>query len=106
GGVKVRGVEKGVPTGNGVAVVAANFWAAKRGRDALHLEWSEPEGGGADSDKLLADYRAMAKTAGPIAVEKGKVEDAMKAAKQIVEAEYDVPYLAHATMEPLNCTAK
>jgi isoquinoline 1-oxidoreductase subunit beta len=104
--MKVPGVEKVVPTGNGVAVVAANFWAAKLGRDALHLEWSAPEGGGADSDKLLADYRAMAKTAGAIAAEQGKVDDAMKAAKQIVEAEYDVPYLAHATMEPLNCTAK
>ncbi|XXR67566.1 xanthine dehydrogenase family protein molybdopterin-binding subunit [Sorangium sp. So ce388] len=104
--LKVPGVEKVVPTANGVAVVAAHFWAAKLGRDALRAEWTKPEGGGADSAKLLADFRAQARKPGAIAAQVGKVEDAMAAAKSRVEAEYDVPYLAHAPMEPLNCTAK
>ncbi|WP_437963523.1 xanthine dehydrogenase family protein molybdopterin-binding subunit [Sorangium sp. So ce260] len=104
--LKVPGVEKVVPTANGVAVVAAHFWAAKLGRDALRAEWTKPEGGGADSAKLIADFRAQARTPGAVAAQTGKVEDALAAAKGKIEAEYDVPYLAHAPMEPLNCTVK
>ncbi|WP_437504984.1 molybdopterin cofactor-binding domain-containing protein [Sorangium sp. So ce1099] len=104
--LKVPGVEKVVPTANGVAVVAAHFWAAKLGRDALRAEWTKPEGGGADSAKLLADFRAQARKPGTVSAQVGKVEEAMAAATSRVEAEYDVPYLAHAPMEPLNCTAK
>ncbi|XXT18565.1 xanthine dehydrogenase family protein molybdopterin-binding subunit [Sorangium sp. So ce429] len=104
--LKVPGVEKVVPTANGVAVVAAHFWAAKLGRDALRAEWTKPEGGGADSAKLLADFRAQARKPGTVSAQVGKVEEAMAAARSRVEAEYDVPYLAHAPMEPLNCTAK
>ncbi|WP_437986763.1 molybdopterin cofactor-binding domain-containing protein [Sorangium sp. So ce117] len=104
--LKVPGVEKVVPTANGVAVVAAHFWAAKLGRDALRAEWTQPEGGGADSAKLLAEFHAKARTPGTVAASVGKVEDALAAAKSRLEAEYDVPYLAHAPMEPLNCTVK
>ncbi|CAN93495.1 putative Isoquinoline 1-oxidoreductase [Sorangium cellulosum So ce56] len=104
--LKVPGVEKVVPTADGVAVVAAHFWAAKLGRDALRAEWAQPEGGGVDSAKLLAEFHAKARTPGTVAASVGKVEDALAAAKSRIEAEYDVPYLAHAPMEPLNCTVK
>ncbi|WP_437874733.1 molybdopterin cofactor-binding domain-containing protein [Sorangium sp. So ce513] len=104
--LKVPGVEKVVPTANGVAVVAAHFWAAKLGRDALRAEWTTPEGGGVDTGKLLDDFRAQARQVGAIAKQVGKVEDALAGAKARIEAEYEVPYLAHAPMEPLNCTVK
>ncbi|KYF55576.1 twin-arginine translocation pathway signal protein [Sorangium cellulosum] len=104
--LKVPGVEKVVPTANGVAVVAAHFWAAKLGRDALRAEWTTPEGGGVDTGKLLDDFRAQARKVGAISKQVGKVEDALAGAKTRLEAEYDVPYLAHAPMEPLNCTVK
>ncbi|AGP38036.1 twin-arginine translocation pathway signal protein [Sorangium cellulosum] len=104
--LKVPGVEKVVPTANGVAVVAAHFWAAKLGRDALRAEWTKPEGGGADSARLLDEFRAQARKPGAVAHQVGKVEDALAAAKSRIEVEYDVPYLAHAPMEPLNCTVK
>ncbi|XXR42066.1 xanthine dehydrogenase family protein molybdopterin-binding subunit [Sorangium sp. So ce375] len=104
--LKVPGVEKVVPTASGVAVVAAHFWAAKLGRDALRAEWTQPEGGGVDSAKLLAEFHAQARTPGVVAANVGKVEEALAAAKSRIEAEYDVPYLAHAPMEPLNCTVK
>ncbi|MGK3962645.1 molybdopterin cofactor-binding domain-containing protein [Sorangium sp. So ce118] len=104
--LKVPGVEKVVPTANGVAVIAAHFWAAKLGRDALHVEWMQPDGGGVDSAKLLAEYRAKAKTRGAIATDVGNVDAALAAAKSRLEMEYDVPYLAHAPMEPLNCAVK
>jgi isoquinoline 1-oxidoreductase beta subunit len=104
--LKIPGVEQVVPTTNGVAVVAAHFWAAKLGRDALVAEWSTPEGGGVTTSKLLGEMREQAKTPGAIAHEHGKIVDVLAAAKTRVVAEYEVPYLAHAPMEPLNCAVK
>jgi isoquinoline 1-oxidoreductase beta subunit len=104
--LKVPGVEKVVPTANGVAVVAKHFWAAKLGRDALRLEWTPPEGGGVDSQKQIAEFRQLARKTGTVASERGKVDQALDQAKNKLEAEYDFPYLAHAPMEPLNCTVK
>jgi len=103
----VPGVEQVVQVPSGVAVVAANFWSAKLGRDALRVEWSEGPGASVDSSALLQNYRATAKgSGGAVAAKKGDADAALLAAKKLVEAEYDVPYLAHATMEPMNCTVK
>jgi isoquinoline 1-oxidoreductase subunit beta len=104
--LKVAGVEKVVRTQNGVAVIARHFWAAKLGRDALSIEWSKPEGGGANTEAIFADYRAKAKTPGTTVIEVGAVEPALAGATSKHEAEYEFPYLAHAPMEPLNCTVK
>jgi isoquinoline 1-oxidoreductase beta subunit len=104
--LKVPGVEQVVPTATGVAVVAKHFWAAKLGRDALVVEWSKPDGGGVDTVKQLAEFREMAQKPGMIVSEKGKVDAALGKAKARFTAVYDVPYLAHATMEPLNCAVK
>lgn len=104
--LKVPGVEQVVPAGNGVAVVAKHFWAAKMGRDALVVEWSKPDGGGLDTAKQMAEYRATAQKPGAMVAEKGKIDAGLAAAKARFTAEYDVPYLAHAPMEPLNCTVK
>ena len=104
--LKVPGVEQVVRTANGVAVVAQHFWAAKLGRDAVRAEWSTPEKGGVSSDKLLAGFRELTQTEGAKVVDTGKVKDAIGAAAKTLEAVYEVPYLAHATMEPLNCTVK
>jgi isoquinoline 1-oxidoreductase beta subunit len=104
--LKVPGVVKVVPTATGVAVVAKSFWAAKLGRDKLQIEWTKPEGGGVDSNKLIAEWRQLAQKSGAIALEKGKVDDALKAGKKKLDAYYEFPYLAHAPMEPLNATVK
>ncbi|HEX9577267.1 MAG TPA: xanthine dehydrogenase family protein molybdopterin-binding subunit [Myxococcales bacterium] len=101
----VPGVEQVVQVPSGVAVVAANFWSAKLGRDALQIDWNL--GSGVDTEKLLASYRTLAKTAGgAVAAEKGDATAALNSAQKRIEAEYDVPYLAHATMEPMNATVK
>ena len=104
--LKVAGVEKVVRADNGVAVVAKHFWAAKLGRDALTVRWADPENGGFDSKKYAAELRTLTEKPGSIAAEAGKVEEALAAAKTKLEALYELPYLAHAPMEPLNCTAK
>jgi len=104
--LRVPGVEQVVPTATGVAVVAKHFWAAKLGRDALVARWRDPEGKGFDSTNYTADLRALVMRPGAIAADVGKVDEALAAAKTTLEAIYEVPYLAHAPMEPLNCTAK
>jgi isoquinoline 1-oxidoreductase beta subunit len=104
--LKVPGVEKVVRTANGAAVVAKHFWAAKLGRDALKAEWTQPQGGVVDTTKQFADYREQAKKPGAIAADVGKVDDALAGAKKRLESQFEFPYLAHATMEPLNCTVK
>jgi len=104
--LRVPGVEKVVPTATGVAVVAKHFWAAKLGRDALVARWRDPEGTGFDSTNYIADLRALVMKPGAIVADVGKVDEALAAAKTTLEAVYEVPYLAHAPMEPLNCTAK
>jgi isoquinoline 1-oxidoreductase beta subunit len=102
----VPGVERVVQVPSGVAVVATSFWSAKVARDALRIDWDPGAGAGLDSAELLASYRALARKAGPIALEKGDSDAALSRAVRRVEAEYDVPYLAHAPMEPLNCTVR
>jgi isoquinoline 1-oxidoreductase beta subunit len=104
--LKVPGVEQVVPTLNGVAVVAKHFWAAKLGRDALRINWIAPEGGGIDTAKQMAEFRQTAQKPGMMVIERGKIDAGLAAAKTRLTAEYEVPYLAHAAMEPLNCTVK
>ena len=87
-------------------MVASNFWSAKLGRDALQVDWDLGPGASLDSAKLLEDYRAQAQTKGAVATEKGDADAALSGAAKKVIAEYDVPYLAHATMEPMNCAVK
>ena len=100
------GVEQVVQVPSGVAVVARDFWSAKTARDALQIEWELGPGATIDTDELETGYRAMARTPGAVAVEQGDCDGALSSAARRVEAEYAVPYLAHATMEPLNCTVK
>jgi isoquinoline 1-oxidoreductase beta subunit len=102
----VAGVKAVVEVPSGVAVVAEHFWAARRGRDGLEIDWDPAAGAGLDTDRLREQFRAMAATPGAKASAAGDVEAAMKSAAKTLEAEYEVPYLAHATMEPMNCTVR
>ena len=88
--------------GEGIAVVAQGYWAAKQGRDALKLVWDTSAVEKVDSVAQLASYRALAKKTGLVQF-KADVSALAKAPKKI-SAEFTFPYLAHAPMEPLNCT--
>jgi isoquinoline 1-oxidoreductase beta subunit len=99
----VPGVKKVVDVGSGVAVIASGFWAAKRGRDALKVEWDLGPNAGMSSSALRADYRKLAEGPGKIARQEGDPAGALKSAAQVLDAEYELPFLAHAPMEPLNC---
>ncbi len=101
----VPGVKTVIQISSGIAVVADNTWAAMQGRRALDVKWDEGPNANASSEsisKLFADQ--MAQPAAE-ARKEGDAASALGGAAQKIEAVYEAPYLAHATMEPINCTA-
>jgi isoquinoline 1-oxidoreductase beta subunit len=100
----VPGVIDVVQVPSGVAVLGKHFWAAKQGRDALVLEWDEGAFANASTATLREEYRKLAATPGMPAKVAGDAAAALKNAPNAIEADYEVPFLAHAPMEPLNCT--
>jgi isoquinoline 1-oxidoreductase beta subunit len=92
----VPGVQAIVPLGNNrVAVVAETTWAALQGRDALNITWDEGPNAALSSEEITQLLRAA----------RGELPQRPAGGLTVVEAEYDLPYLAHAPMEPLNCLA-
>jgi len=101
----IAGVRDVVQIDRGVAVVADGFWPAKLGREALDIAWDEGSLAGLDSSAQRDQYAQLAKEAGAVAKKEGDAAAAMSQATKKLEAVYEVPYLAHAPMEPLNCVA-
>ncbi len=98
------GVRKIVAIPAGIAVVADTFWQAKTARDALRVEWDEGSMRDFDTSKMMQDFRERAKTPGTSVRKDGDAEAAFAGAAKKLEAVYEVPYLSHLMMEPLNCT--
>jgi len=89
---------------SGVAVLAKNTWAARSGRDALEIDWDESQAFKLGSAEILAQYKEMARKDGLVTRREGDVAAAFSAnPARLIEAEYELPYLAHAAMEPMNC---
>ena len=88
---------------SGVAVAADNFWSANQGRDALEIIWDEGPLASMDTEKQLAEYASIAQKPGAVARKEGDADQALLHAVKQLSGEYTVPYLAHATMESLNC---
>src|SRR5205807_2403164 len=99
----VPGVAAVVSVRAGVAVVASGFWPAKLGRDALDIVWEEGPNATLSTASLREQYANLAKTPGAVARKDGDPTQTLASAAKQVTAEYEVPYLAHAMMEPLNC---
>jgi isoquinoline 1-oxidoreductase beta subunit len=100
---QVKGVTDVVQVPEGVAVVATGTWAALQGRRALKVQWDESASKGLDSEALLASYRTQAAQPGTPFTK--PAVSAAPAATKTIEAVYEFPFLAHATMEPMNCVA-
>jgi isoquinoline 1-oxidoreductase beta subunit len=105
GAKQVKGVTDVVQVPEGVAVVAKGTWAALQGRRALKVVWDEAESAKLDSDALLAQYRTQAAQPGKSFARPAEGQAAPAPAAKTVEAVYEFPFLAHATMEPMNCVA-
>jgi isoquinoline 1-oxidoreductase beta subunit len=88
----------------GVAVVADDTWAALKGRAALRVQWNQGPWMADDTDKLGSAAEAALRGPGTVARRDGDFAAAAASAARVVEASYTVPVLAHATMEPQNCT--
>ncbi len=97
------GVRKIVAIPAGVAVIADTFWQAKVARDALRVEWDEGSMGTFNTSKMMQDFRERAKTTGVSVRKDGDAAGALANAAKKIEAVYEVPYLSHLMMEPLNC---
>ncbi|HXZ48428.1 MAG TPA: xanthine dehydrogenase family protein molybdopterin-binding subunit [Usitatibacter sp.] len=102
----VPGVTHVVALRNGVAVVGNNFWAAKKGRDALQVEWDLGPNAALSTEALGARLREAMKAPGAIARKAPPAPAAAAPVERTISAEYEVPFLAHAPMEPLNCTVE
>lgn len=98
------GVVDVVQIPNGVAVVAKTYWEARAAAKLVHVDWDEGPLAKVSTDSLRRDYAARAKEPANEVRSEGDAEAALRGGK-VLEAVYEVPYLAHATMEPQNATA-
>lgn len=102
----VSGVVAVVAIPTGVAVVAKDFWSAKKGRDALTVDWDESQAVKTSSAELYTQYKALAQTPGAVAKKEGDAASALPKCVKRVDAEFEFPFLAHASMETLNCVVQ
>ncbi len=102
----IAGVVEVVQIPAGVAVLAKDFWSAKKGRDALQIVWDESQGYKFNTAEQLSRYQKMAEEPGTETTKSGSIKAALKEAAKVVKASYNFPYLAHAAMEPMNCVVQ
>lgn len=102
----VPGVRRVVEISRGVAVVAENTWAAFQGKRALRPEWDEGRAAESSNDGIWRGFAQAAERSGEVVRSIGDASAALARAPRTVEAVYEAPYLAHACMEPMNCTAR
>lgn len=101
----VAGVKNVVQISNGVAVIADNTWSAIEGRKALEIKWDEGPNAAQTSAAISQLFAERAQQQGIVAKTAGSVQQALAGATKKIEAVYEAPYLAHSSMEPMNCTA-
>ena len=101
--ISVPGVVAVVQVPSGVAVIATGFWPALKGRQLLEITWDEGKGAALSTPALRAEYAALAARPGNVARKDGDPKGVLTKATRRIDAEYEVPFLAHAPMEPLNC---
>jgi isoquinoline 1-oxidoreductase beta subunit len=102
---KIPGVHKVIVLDDIVAVVGEHMWAAKRGLEALKIEWNEGPNAAVSSPQIWEDLRSASAQSGVVAKSIGDVDKALSQGEKL-EAAYELPFLAHATMEPMNCTVQ
>jgi len=102
----VNGVVAVVQIPDGIAVLAKDFYIAKKGRDALEIEWDNGPNAALDNQEIEAQLRTASVNPGAVMRKDGTGIAEMDKAATKIEAEYELPFLAHATLEPVNCTAE
>ena len=100
----IAGVRQVVRIDNAVAVVGDNMWAAMQGLQALYIEWDEGLNANVTTESIVAQMARASENNGVVARTDGDFAKALPAATKKIEAVYEMPFLAHAAMEPMNCT--
>src|SRR5712671_1584525 len=100
----IKGVRQIVRLDDTVAVVADNMWAAKRGLKALTLRWEDGPNGTIATADVVRGLAAAAETPGVVARNEGDAPGVFAGASRKIESVYEAPFLAHAALEPINCT--
>ncbi|QND70225.1 xanthine dehydrogenase family protein molybdopterin-binding subunit [Tardiphaga robiniae] len=100
---KIPGVRQVVVLDDLVAVVGNHMWAAKKGLEALVVDWDVGPNGGVNQDDIWRDIRSASEKTGVVATSRGDIEKGLLVGER-VEASYELPFLAHAAMEPMNAT--
>jgi isoquinoline 1-oxidoreductase subunit beta len=100
---KIPGVRKIIVLDDLVAVVGDHMWAAQKGLDALVIDWDEGPNARISSKDIWQDLRAASEKDGVVAKSEGDIAKGLATGDRL-DASYELPFLAHATMEPLNCT--
>ncbi|HEY0702941.1 MAG TPA: xanthine dehydrogenase family protein molybdopterin-binding subunit [Candidatus Acidoferrales bacterium] len=98
----IPGVVDVLQVPSGVAVIAKGFWPAKLGRDKLDITWDDGPGANISSVALRKEYAETSRTPGIVAKKVGDPAAALAGAAKKISAEFEVPYLSHSMMEPLN----
>jgi isoquinoline 1-oxidoreductase beta subunit len=98
------GVRHVVQVSSGIAVVADNYWAASKGAQAVEVKWNDGPLATLTSAEIMKRYVALAQQPGKVGRNDGNVDQAL-AGPRAFERQYEAPFLAHACMEPMNCTA-
>ncbi len=99
----INGVVEAVATPSGVAILAKGYWAARKGANAVRVEWDETGTESRSTKQIIAEYRELVKNHGAMAARTGDATAAFEKAAKVFEAVYTFPYLAHAPMEPNDC---
>ncbi|XOV88066.1 MAG: molybdopterin cofactor-binding domain-containing protein [Pseudomonadota bacterium] len=100
------GVRQAVRLADGVAIIADTFWQARTAVEAMPIEWNIGAEGKTFSDTMKREFVSELDTPGTIVVNEGQAERVMDEAETSIESDYTVPYLAHACLEPMNCTVQ
>lgn len=93
-----------IPTG--VAVLAKDYWSAKKGRDLLSVTWDESQAFTKSSAQIMTEYKTLSQKEGLSARNEGDAVSALKQADSVIDNTYEFPFLSHSPMEPMNCVAQ
>lgn len=102
----INGVKEVFAVPQGVAVLATGYWPARKGMEALKVEWDDSGTEARGTDALMDEFRKLAEDKGVVARNDGDIAGALGAAATVIEATYTFPYLAHAPMEPNDCVIR
>jgi isoquinoline 1-oxidoreductase beta subunit len=101
----IPGVRNVVQISSGIAVVADNYWAASKGAQAVEVKWDDGPLAALNSADIMKRYVGLAQEPGKVARNDGNADTALAGTTRKFERQYEAPFLAHACMEPMNCTA-